>query len=359
MEVPRHNCNSVVKYEPAEWVTLVKHGAVGAHDQLPKYSPKSVERWVREVNLVDITQVPPTLATTAWQWECPRGHRWQEPMYAITKRAKWKRHDPDGPMLAACRECVLNSYAAVYADCGHRCEDIREVANPPRTLPHAACKICPNPARDAARLDFTERKAAYEKKLAAKKRQYAAHLRTVANFDEGMEAASVARARTWSPVLPDRDFDRPLGSVEFNPGRFGSKLQDAVVAALVDTGIGVMTSCAVRVPDLYAQSGKTWLCTPDAIVGTICVEVDSPGYRHRTSTHASGFPARDLYRDDCLRAAGFQVVRLRLGSLEPVDDSVNLVTDKTHLTKALLGEFVTLVGNASSVAKRDHDAATP
>jgi len=350
MDVPRHNCNSAVKYEPAEWVALGKHGVVGEHEQLPKYSPNSVGRWVRKVNLVDVTQVPPTLATTAWWWECPRGHQWQEPMYAITKRAKWKGYDPDGPILAACRECVLDSCAAVYADCGHRCEDIREVANPPRTLPHAACKRCPNPARDAARLDFAERKAAYEKRLAAKKRHYAAHLRTVANFDEGMEAARVAGARTWSPALPDRDFDRPIGSIEFNPGRFGSKLQDAVIAALREAGLAVTTGCAVRVPDLFAQSGKTWLCTPDAIVGQVCVEVDSPGYRNRASTHGAGFPARDLYRDDCLRAAGFQIVRLRLAGLEHVDDSVNLVSERTHLGKALLEEFVALVRATSESA---------
>jgi hypothetical protein len=104
-----------------------------------------------------------------------------------------------------------------------------------------------------------------------------------------------------------------------------------------------MTSAAVRVPNLYTQSGKTWLCTPDAIVAAVCVEVDSPGYRQRTSTHDPGFPARDLYRDDCLRASGFQVVRLRLGGLEPVADTVNVLTDSNHLTVALLAEFVEVV----------------
>lgn len=172
-------------------------------------------------------------------------------------------------------------------------------------------------------------------------------MRAVIKLDEALAQAAATRERTWPVQMPARNFDKPVGSIEIKMGRFGSRIERTVIEALAEAGIPVLTHHAVRVPNLLEQSGKTWLCTPDALVyERWCIEVDSPGWEHRPTGHNLGFPASDLYRDDCLRAAGMNVIRLRLGGLEAVPDSLNYVTDSASATKAVVSEFTQMVAQA-------------
>jgi len=325
-EVPFYRAASV-KYEPGEWVALGKAGEPGTFEPV---ADAVRERWVQRFNVVDVSQVPPTLVTVAFLWKCPQGHEWREPMGSVTDRqAKWKRLDPSGRVGPACRACVLERYALTYEGCGHRHDDLGKVADPPLTVPQSLCPTC-HP-------ELLEEKARRQENAERRWEQRARRLQT-------LREAVDARKRLWETQMPERGYDKPPGSIEWKFDRHGSALETTVIDALRDAGLPVMTCRAVRVPNLMEQSGETWLCTPDGLINERwCIEVDSPGWKHRLTCHNSGFPAHDLYRDDCLRAVGMVVIRLRLAGLEPVPDSINYVTDRDYVTKAILAEFAALV----------------
>lgn len=58
--------------------------------------------------------------------------------------------------------------------------------------------------------------------------------------------------------------------------------------------------------------------------------------------HGEGFPAADLQRDDAYRAAGLTVIRVRLGGLAPVPDSINFI--RGNYARAVAAAVITCAG---------------
>lgn len=143
-------------------------------------------------------------------------------------------------------------------------------------------------------------------------------------FRELMAKARTGRARTWEPVTPTPGTIGECVERSLRAASFTSRNEDRIARDLETVGFPV-DRLSVRVPDLIAGGDTTWLCTPDLVVGTVAVEVDYPTTRGGGPSHEHGWPAEDLYRDDCLRAAGYTVARVRLGGLAPVLGAHNVL----------------------------------
>lgn len=169
----------------------------------------------------------------------------------------------------------------------------------------------------------------------------------VDQFRELLAEAATKGDRTWRAVLPEGVSPDGVGRAHGAAQRAQRTRSDNEVRAreyLLNQGMRPRI-VGVEVPDLLASDGSTWRCHPDLVVGDVAVEVDSPSLRGGGPSHSEGWPAEDTYRDDCLRAAGYQVVRVRLGGLPPVPDSHNVLRDG-GLTNAVLGMMVEAIGDA-------------
>lgn len=169
-----------------------------------------------------------------------------------------------------------------------------------------------------------------------------------------LAAARDGRQRTWAlTVVGDPGELGARTPKTAHAAEWTSKDEQTVHRKLTDMGFAVDT-VGITVPDLIAADGSTWIAHPDLVVGNVAVEVDSPAVHMGGPSHdLEGWPAEDTYRDDCLRAAGFQVVRIRLGGLPPVPGSHNVLRDG-----ALTNEVCTLAAKAIKVAARGKPPGT-
>lgn len=132
-------------YSPKQWRDDGKASSLGSHDW--SRLPSVIENWSREREAnaeLDISQVPHGLSTVAWFWQCSQGHRWREAMSGVTASNVWARA-PRWKRLAgswgACRRCVLDAYGLRYHKCGHIDEDLGLASKPPTVRP-GWCKLC-------------------------------------------------------------------------------------------------------------------------------------------------------------------------------------------------------------------------
>jgi hypothetical protein len=140
---------STVRYTPQEWRDAGKASPPGTHDW--SHSPSIMENWARELEAnagLDISQVPKSLSTVAWFWQCDNGHRWREPTNGVTaNRLSWSyrsgapRWKTFAGKWGACRQCVFDAYGLRYEKCGHVDRDLTKLSNPPRVEP-GWCSSC-------------------------------------------------------------------------------------------------------------------------------------------------------------------------------------------------------------------------
>lgn len=163
-------------------------------------------------------------------------------------------------------------------------------------------------------------------------------------FREMLEEASKTEERAWPMSLPDEvvteEAGRTYGAAQRDRSADETRAREFLRARGIKGRI-----VGVVVPDLLASDGSAWRCHPDLVVGAVAVEVDSPARRGGGPSHVEGWPAEDTYRDDCLRAAGYQVVRVRLGGLPPVTDSHNVLRDG-GISNTVLEMLVEAIGDA-------------
>lgn len=316
--------NSTVRYTPAEWKR--KASAVGTFDTSKR--PGALKRWDTDANAgIDLSQVPTSLSTVAWFWRCPEGHRWREPLFSVSKRGVWKRFDISS---AACRRCVLIAHAP-RCPAGHLVDRVDHLNEP---IASHLCRQCDPDALDARRDSQAKARAAEkmtrELERTATDRRHVAmtgrDLEALIAFERRVRARRARGVRWWKPVPPKKIvWDAPLGTIA--PSRreaWTGKDERSLIAACVDAGLPVRTGVTVTVPDVYYPTGATWQATPDILIGdSLVIEVDHPAELYGGPTHEEGFPAADLQRDDAYRAAGLTVIRVRLGGLMPVTDSIN------------------------------------
>lgn len=147
-----------------------------------------------------------------------------------------------------------------------------------------------------------------------------------------MFAAERRERRTWSAVPDGTSLDGNLGDTQLRSSPGPTALGEQRIAArLTKAGLDVQQNVQVLVPDLLRQEGATWWCTPDLVIGDVCVEIDHPSEKGGGPSHHEGFPAEDLYRTDCLLAAGKRVIRARMGGLRPVDGAFNILSPGSAL----------------------------
>lgn len=301
--------------QPEKWAP--RAAPVGTH--LRPGLPSLERAWVTDANAgLDVTQVPSQLSIVAWTWQCPHGHLWRESLNSMLKphrtKPRWKQLLGTG--VAACRACAIEQYGNRHT-CGHPSQDLRDLNDPPASAP-GPCPACaprqqqrpPAPAQRRTptaqppeRSPYKLAQATFTHAQAAKKRKWPTTASVVAE--------SVGQRRSLSHTAND----------------YTSQDERRARQHLTNAGLPVKRYRIV-VPDLIADDGSTWTLTPDAVIGDIAVEIDSPSRRGGGPSHNDlGWPAEDTYRDDCLRAAGMRPLRVRLGGLPQVPDTVCVMRD--------------------------------
>lgn len=284
---PTYGSQAVVKYTPQQWVDA---GLPGVDTGVDWSSwPAAVEQFDREADAnagVPLTQVRFSLSTVAWYWQCENGHRWQESAYS--RRGRLSTMYPNNrPRIyqrgagskAACRECVLDTFAARYRRCDHPSRDLSLVAKHPVLL-EGFCDEClePNPQiGDAIHLDH--------------------HLPT--------SKAEQTLRQKLSQLLPVT----PAGEAN-----------------------------AVIVPQTPWGSDRVF---PDILLCTyrIAIEYDSPGFLGDAHTPEGNDPDKDA----ALRSAGWEVIRVRTGGLPLLGPYDVAATGPTQLAVNAVQQMVTCI----------------
>ncbi|MGJ9402414.1 DUF559 domain-containing protein [Arthrobacter sp. KK5.5] len=132
----------------------------------------------------------------------------------------------------------------------------------------------------------------------------------------------------------------PVGTVVPSKSRAGSSLERAVEAKLRAAGIPLRKERLSVQCGYEPVRGNHPLITPDYMVrsANVCIEVD-PAYTHR------GDEVTDRRRNTLLEEAGWVVVRLRMGGLEPLG-AHDVVASSDHLTQAAVVALVDAVCDA-------------
>lgn len=241
--------------------------AVGTYRAAWASYPALIRQYHPELNAgITLTQVPPA-ADVLLLWECEAGHR-----FAATPSEQRARPGRERRRSAWCPECA-------------------ELANPQRILPL--------PMRDVVSTAST---------------------RSIATPPTASAPADrVLRTRRARPpaALCAKTPELPVGTpfVSECAPRPASAVEAAVRADLfarLDLTPGLN---AVRVARPSFQHVEVW---PDIVIDElrVAIEYDSTG-RHGLE-HVGTREASDRRKDRALRAAGWEVVRLRTGRLEPL-----------------------------------------
>ena len=263
-------------------------------------------------NGLDLSQIPRKNSLPR-KWRCEKGHQWEEATNSRAASRRWK--DRHGRW--ACPQCVIEEFGPVY-ECGHPVTRLSRSLRLQRCgeVSAGACPTC-----EPERAQMEQQDARDARRNGPSKPVEPTPAFPVRTFRGAMLAASREWKRTWPlPDAPVEGQTRPASS----DTRSTSKNEDRLRTFLESQSVPV-ERLMHEVPNLIEQEGKVWWITPDLTVGNVVIEVDAPAHRRGGPSHTLGFPAEDLFRDDCLRATGLTVIRVRLGGLEPVPDSYNIV----------------------------------
>ena len=235
--------------------------AVGTYRAAWASYPALIRQYHPELNAgITLTQIPPA-ADVLLQWECESGHR-----FVATPSEQRARPGRERRRSAWCPECA-------------------EVANPQRILALPMRETVPAPG---ARLAPAE----------------PAVLRT-------------PRARRPAPALCDKTPSLPVGEpfVSACAPKPASAVEDRIRADLFGRLALTPGLNAVRIGRPFFQHLEVW---PDIVLTElrVAIEYDSTG-RHGLE-HVGKREEADRRKDRALRAAGWEVIRLRTGKLPPL-----------------------------------------
>lgn len=152
--------------------------------------------------------------------------------------------------------------------------------------------------------------------------------------DEVRNARALARAAARSTPR------FPLGTVVQSRSSAVSKTERQVRDKLVESGLTVHKGRSAIQCGSEPLRGNFPILTPDIIISKtkVCVEVD-PAYTHAEKETV------DKTRNNLLAAVGWQVVRLRLGGLEPIGEH-DVVVESENVTKEAITALVAAVADA-------------
>lgn len=373
--------------EIADWVAAGKAlmvGTEGAWERMPTL----VSQWRADLNAsLDITQVPATLTTVAFYWQCEGGHLWRETpaLRRGTSRAipRWKKV---AGTRAACRACTLAEHGARF-DCG--CLD-PDLANVGRTHPAgSSCATCAGQvhhqwacgrrtwmsAADQPSADqrCSDCRKAWEKLDANKGLAERLTSMAVRAMPRGHE-----KVEFWCGIDHHPHFEQDLyglvrgfgcalcfktahtPGVNVPLGRIFRTRRDSATSA-IETRLRstlsthfkvaqVKDANAVRIDgDFYGFKHVL----PDILIPRlrVAVELDSPG--RDGDAHRGQYAERDRVKDEKLREVGWTVVRVRIDGLEAVDHA-DCVVSKS-LTKDAIAQVVALVDHISRTGIPESD----
>jgi len=282
---PTYGLQASVKYTPQQWVDAGMP-AGGTNVDWSTW-PAAVDQFEREseANLgVPLTHIPFSLSTVAWFWQCENGHRWQESAYSrrgrfSTSGKRSRVYQRVAGSASACRECVLETFAARYSRCNHPSRDLSLVARQP-VLIEGFCDECLEPSEQVGD---------------------AIH----------------------------RDHNLPTSKSEQTLRRKLSRLLPVTPASEAN---------AVVVPQTPWGSDRVF---PDILLCTyrIAIEYDSPGFRR--DAHSSD--GNDPDKDAAMRAAGWEVIRVRTGGLPLLGPYDVAASGPTQLAVDAVHQMVTRI----------------
>jgi hypothetical protein len=264
--------------------------AVGRYREAWAPFPAVIRQYHPELNAgIVLTQIPPA-ADVLLLWQCEAGH-----LFAATPDEQ--RHRPDGRRRrsAWCPTCT-------------------ELARPPAALPMRDAIVAPRPtaargllrpAADPPATDPTHTPATADADADAAD--------TSATARGVIRARRPPRARRICPKTPDVPVGEPFASVcAPRPASAAEARMRADLFARLSLTPGLT---AVRVARPFFDHVEVW---PDLVLAElrVAIEYDSTG-RHGLE-HVGLRADADRRKDRALRAAGWEVVRLRTGRLEPI-----------------------------------------
>lgn len=273
---------------------------VGTH----AWAPEAVGQFVDPSGL-ELSQIPAANSLPR-TWVCERGHEWRESAAQRWAAKRWRELFGQW----ACPLCVVDQHGPIR-DCGHAGPSMKfgfpigRVREGEREVRAGVCPGC-RPRSSLTRTPPTPEEP-----------------NRIDTFETLMSEATRKVARTWDKTPTVRHSSkatpRDLGDAD-------KASKDEKALRLYLEGAGFKTQLLTyEVPDLTPSGrGATWHINPDIIVASVAIEVDSPAHHGGGRAHNDGFPAEDLYRADCCRAIGLQVLHVRLGGLDPVPDGYNV-----------------------------------
>lgn len=257
--------------------------AVGTYRAAWASYPALIRQYHPELNAgITLSQIPPA-ADVLLQWECESGHR-----FVATPSEQRARPGRERRRSAWCPECA-------------------EVANPQRILPLPMREKVP--AAEAAAAP-TERP-----RLSGLTARTALAAPT-ARMTTPTERAVLRRPRRRppAPALCDKTPSLPVGEpfVSACAPKPASAIEDRIRADLFGRLALTPGLTAVRVGRPFFQHLEVW---PDIVLTElrVAIEYDSTG-RHGLE-HVGTREVTDRRKDRLLREAGWEVIRLRTGSL--------------------------------------------
>lgn len=161
--------------------------------------------------------------------------------------------------------------------------------------------------------------------------------------------------RRYPGTAPATSPQHPVGTVVTSRNPITSKLETQVREKLVAAGLEVHKGRSAIQCDRDPIHGNFPILTPDILISRskVCVEIDS------ALTHADEVD-NDRSRNALLAGAGWTVVRLRLGGLEPIGDydvAAAAATPSAEVIDALVAAVTDAVdgfpGTVRHVAKRE------
>lgn len=199
-----------------------------------------------------IEDVPRSLTTVAWYWQCERGHRWRSPMNDMYRTPANSRRPYRWQRVAgkrsACRFCVLEDYSPVFLRCGHREEDLSLVSRIPLRIDDwcSSCRmILPDhQPGDAIRVQHDPPTSKAERTLRALLEQ------SLPLATPGEANAVAVESTSWGAqhVFPDMLVPSRRIAIEYDSaGRFGTDHGPASIDADKDASLRAVGWEVIRV----------------------------------------------------------------------------------------------------------------